>query len=314
MNVLITGASGFLGSHLCSVLQRDQHITLTACVRKRSSAAVGRAVEISSIDSATDWKCALEGQDVVIHTAARAHIMKDEVADPLAEYRRVNVDGTLNLARQAFSGGVKRFIFISSIKVNGEQTPLGQPFSSDDTPSPEDAYGISKWEAELGLRQLVTETGMEVVIIRPPLVYGPGVKGNLASMAKLVARGFPLPLGAVKNQRSLVALDNLVDLIIACVHHPAAANQVFLAGDGKDLSTTELLQGVAKAMSAPSRLLPVPTPLLTFFATLIGKKAIADRLFGSLQVDITKTRDFLGWTPPITVEEGLRRCFESDMK
>ena len=314
MNVLVTGASGFLGSHLCSVLQRDQHITLTACVRKGSSANVGCAVEISSIDSATDWKRALEGRDVVIHTAARAHIMKDEVADPLAEYRKVNVDGTLNLARQAFSAGVKRFIFISSIKVDGEQTPLGQPFTADDTPSPEDAYGISKYEAEQGLQELAKETGMEVVIIRPPLVYGPGVKGNFASMIKLVAKGLPLPLGAVKNQRSLVALDNLVDLIITCIHHPAAANQVFLAGDGRDLSTTELLQGVAKAMSVPSRLLPVPTPILTFFATLLGKKAVADRLFGSLQVDISKTRDLLGWTPPISVEEGLRRCFESDLK
>ena len=314
MNVLVTGASGFLGSRLCSVLQRDQHITLTACVRKGSSAAVGRAVEISSIDSATDWKRALEGQEVVIHTAARAHIMKDEVADSLEEYKKVNVDGTLNLARQAFSAGVERFIFISSIKVNGEQTPLSQSFTAEDTPSPEDAYGISKWEAEQGLRQLATEIGMDVVIIRPPLVYGPGVKGNFASMAKLVAGGLPLPLGAVKNQRSLVSLDNLVDLIITCIHHPAAANQVFLAGDGRDLSTTELLQGVAKAMSVPSRLLPVPTPLLTLLATLVGKKKIADRLFGSLQVDITKTRDLLGWTPPVSVEEGLRRCFESDLK
>jgi nucleoside-diphosphate-sugar epimerase len=246
----------------------------------------------------------------VIHAAARAHIMKDEVADPLAEYRRVNVDGTLNLARQAAAAGVKRFIFISSIKVNGEQTPLGQPFTADDTPAPEDAYGISKWEAEQGLQQLATETGMEVVIIRPPLVYGPGVKGNFASMIKLVAKGLPFPLGAIHNQRSLVAVDNLVDLIITCIDHPVAANQVFLAGDGQDLSTTELLRGVAKAMGKPARLIPVPSSLLMLGATLLGKKAVAQRLLGSLQVDIAKARNLLGWEPPVSVEEGLERCFE----
>ena len=201
--------------------------------------------------------------------------LKDEVADPLAEYRRVNVDGTLNFARQAVAAGVKRFIFISSIKVNGEQTALGQPFTADDTPAPDDAYGISKLEAELGLQQLASETGLEVVIIRPPLVYGPGVKGNFASMIKLVSKGLPLPLGAINNQRSLVALDNLVDLIITCIDHPAAANQVFLAGDGQDLSTTELLKGVAQVMGVPSRLIPVPASLLLLGATLLGKKAMA---------------------------------------
>jgi nucleoside-diphosphate-sugar epimerase len=258
----------------------------------------------------TDWSTALTNQQVVIHAAARAHIMKDEVADPLAEYRRVNVDGTLNLARQAAAAGVKRFIFISSIKVNGEQTPLGQPFTADDTPAPEDAYGMSKWEAEQGLQQLASETGMEVVIIRPPLVYGPGVKGNFASMTKLVAKGLPLPLGAIHNQRSLVALDNLVDLIITCIDHPAAANQVFLAGDGQDLSTTELLRAVARAMGKPSRLIPVPSSLLMLGATLLGKKAVAQRLLGSLQVDIAKARNLLGWEPPVSVEEGLKRCFK----
>lgn len=311
MNVLVTGASGFLGSHLCSALQRDQHITLTACVRKGSSAAVGRAVEISSIDSATDWKFALEGQDVVIHTAARAHFMKDKVVDPLEEYRKVNVEGTLNLARQAFSAGAKRFVFISSIKVNGEATSVNRPYKSGDTPAPEDAYGVSKFEAEQSLRKLAIETSKEVVIIRPPLVYGPGVKGNFASMISLVAKGLPLPLGAVKNQRSLVALDNLVDLIITCIDHPAAANEVFLAGDGQDLSTTELLQGVARAIGKPPRLIPVPASFLMLGATLLGRKAVAQRLLGSLQVDISKACDLLGWEPPISVEEGLRRCFQS---
>ena len=266
------------------------------------------------MDKTPDYEDCLKGVECIVHAAARAHIMKDEVADPLAEYRRINVDGTLNLARQAVDAGVKRFIFISSIKVNGEQTPLGQPFTPDDTPAPEDAYGISKWEAEQGLQNLASETGIEIVIIRPPLVYGPGVKGNFASIMKLVAKGLPLPLGAINNQRSLVALDNLVDLIITCIDHPAAANQVFLAGDGQDLSTTELLHGVAKAMDKPSRLIPIPASLLMLGATLLGQKTVAQRLLGSLQVDISKARHILGWEPPITVEEGLRRCFEFQAK
>jgi nucleoside-diphosphate-sugar epimerase len=251
----------------------------------------------------------LASQGVVIHTAARAHIMKDEVPDPLAEYRKVNVDGTLNLARQAAEAGVRRFVFISSIKVNGEQTPVNQPFTAEDASAPEDAYGVSKMEAEQGLQALAAETGMEVVIIRPPLVYGPGVKGNFASMIKLVEKGLPLPLGAIHNKRSLVALDNLVGLIITCIDHPAAANQAFLAGDGEDRSTTELLQGVARAMGKPSRLVPVPAGLLMFGATVLGKKAMAQRLLGSLQVDISKARNLLGWQPPLSVEEGLKHCF-----
>jgi nucleoside-diphosphate-sugar epimerase len=257
----------------------------------------------------TCWSTALVNQEVVIHTAARAHIMKDEVSDPLAEYRKVNVDGTLNLARQASEAGVRRFVFISSIKVNGEQTPLHQPFTPEDAPAPEDAYGISKMEAEQGLRELATETGMEVIIIRSPLVYGLGAKGNFASMTKLVGKGLPLPLGAVHNQRSLVALDNLVDLIITCIEHPSAVNQTFLVSDGEDISTTQLLQGVAQAMGKPSRLIPVPASLLQLAATLLGKKAVSQRLLGSLQVDISHTQKRLDWTPPFSVKQGLQRCF-----
>ena len=267
---------------------------------------------IPSFNNNSNWSEHLDNIHVVIHLAARTYIMKDEAAHPLAEYRRVNVEGTINLARQAAAAGVRRFIFISSIKVNGEETPLGQPFTADNEPSPEDAYGISKWEAEQGLKQLAVETGMELVIIRPPMVYGLGVKGNFASMIKLLAKGLPLPLGTVHNKRSLVAVDNLVDLIITCIDHPAAANQVFLAGDGQDLSTSELLLGVATAMSAPSRLFPVPSFILIFAATVLGKRQVAQRLFGSLQVDITKTRDLLGWSPPISIDEGLRRCFDSN--
>lgn len=309
MNLLLTGATGFLGAPLARNLSKSAQYELTCAVRRKARRECGRTVLIDGLDMNTDWSSALAGQDVVIHTAARAHIMKDEVPDPLVEYRKINVDGTLNLARQAIEAGVRRFVFVSSIKVNGEQTPLNQSFTAKDTPAPEDAYGVSKMEAEQGLQALAAETGMEVVIIRPPLVYGPGVKGNFASMIKLVEKGLPLPLGAIDNKRSLVALDNLIDLIITCIDHPAAANQVFLAGDGEDLSTTELLLGVAKAMGKPSRLVPVPAGLLMFGATVLGKKAMAQRLLGSLQVDISKAHDLLGWQPPLSVEEGLKHCF-----
>jgi nucleoside-diphosphate-sugar epimerase len=309
MNLLLTGANGFLGSRLAVTLNAKPYVRLTAAVRRSVQLSAMNVVEVQSLDANTDWSDAVTEQQVVIHTAARAHIMKNEAADPLVEYRRVNVDGTLNLARQAVDAGVTRFIFISSIKVNGEQTTCGGVYKAEDLPVPEDAYGISKYEAEQGLLQIAANTGLEVVIIRPPLVYGPGVKGNFFSMMRVVKKGFPLPLGAVHNKRSLVALDNLVDLIITCIDHPAAANQVFLAGDGEDLSTTELLRGVAKAAGVLSRLIPVPAAVLMFGASLLGKKEMAQRLLGSLQVDISKARDLLGWTPPLSVEEGLRRCF-----
>lgn len=310
-NILVTGATGFVGQSLLRQLLKREQFKVTAALRSDANFEICRMQIVGDFADNTDWSAALTDQQVVIHAAARAHIMKDEVTEPLAEYRKVNVEGTLNLARQAAAAGVKRFVFISSIKVNGEQTPLGKPFIADDVVAPEDAYGISKWEAEQSLQQLAAETGMEVVIIRPPLVYGPSVKGNFANMIKLVEKGLPLPLGAIHNQRSLVALDNLVDLIIICIDHPAAANQVFLAGDGEDVSTTELLRGVAKAMGKPSRLIPVPAGLLQLGATMLGKKAVAQRLLGSLQVDITKAQQLLGWTPPLTVEQGLQRCFET---
>lgn len=310
-NILVTGATGFVGQSLLRQLLKREQFKVTAALRSDANFEICRMQIVGDFADNTDWSAALTDQQVVIHAAARAHIMKDEVTDPLAEYRKVNVEGTLNLARQAAAAGVKRFVFISSIKVNGEQTPLGKPFVANNAGAPEDAYGISKWEAEQSLQQLAAETGMEVVIIRPPLVYGPSVKGNFANMIKLVEKGLPLPLGAIHNQRSLVALDNLVDLIIICIDHPAAANQVFLAGDGEDVSTTELLRGVAKAMGKPSRLIPVPAGLLQLGATMLGKKAVAQRLLGSLQVDITKAQQLLGWTPPLTVEQGLQRCFET---
>lgn len=312
--VLVTGASGFVGRSLMFALNQNDNVDCMGAVRTQPISVTSKynLVDVGELNVTTDWSSALLDIDVVIHCAARAHIMNDEVMEPLIEYRRVNVDGTLNLARQAATSGVKRFVFISSIKVNGEQTKLGLPFTADDEPIPEDDYGVSKLEAEQGLRLIAQETGMEVVIIRPPLVYGKNVKGNFANMIHLVSKSLPLPLGAIHNQRSLVALDNLVDLIITCIDHPAAANQVFLASDDDDISTTELLRGVANAIGKPSRLIPVPAALLQLGATMLGKKAMAQRLLGSLQVDITKNRELLDWTPPITVEEGLKRCFVNE--
>ena len=255
-----------------------------------------------------DWSDALIGVSVVVHCAARVHVMNDESADPLEEFRRVNVHGTLRLASQAAAAGAKRFVFLSSIKVNGEQTQFGEPFTADQQPNPGDPYGVSKMEAEVGLRALAWETGMEVVIIRPPLVYGPGVKANFLTMMRWLRRGLPLPLGAVTgNRRSLVALDNLIDLIVTCIDHPAAANQIFLVSDRESLSTDALLRRMGVALGRPARLIPVPVSLLQLGATLLGKSAVAQRLCGSLEIDMSKTRELLGWVPPVSADEGFRR-------
>lgn len=304
--VVVTGANGFVGCHLVDTLSR-RGFDFLALSRASCAADYPRLV-IRSLGDVEAIKAALSGYSVVIHTAARAHVMQDSVSDPIAEYRRVNTQITLDLAKAAVAVGVRRFIFISSIKVHGEKTALGSPCRASDAPMPDEPYGMSKLEAEQGLMKLAGETGLEVVIIRPPLVYGPGVKGNFASLITLMGKGLPLPLGAIHNKRSLISIDNLVDLIIRCIDHPAAANQVFLAGDGEDLSTTELLRGLAEAIGRPARLIPVPAGLLSLCATLLGKRAVAQRLLGSLQVDISKTRELLGWEPPISVKEGLRRC------
>lgn len=312
--VLVTGASGFVGSQLVAHLRANSRHLVRAAVRRASQDVNIDCFAVGAIDSQTDWSEALTGQDVVIHAAARVSVMQDEASDPLSAFREVNAAGTENLARQAAQRGVRRFIFLSSIKVNGEHTSPGVPFSADDRPAPEDAYGISKREAEDALKQVSKETGMEIVIVRPPLVYGPGVKGNFASMVKLVDKGWPLPLGATKNRRSFVALDNLIDLIVTCVDHPAAANQSFLVSDGEDLSTSELFRQVAEALNKPARLVPVPVVLLEVGARLLGKKAIAQRLLGSLEIDLSKTITVLDWKPPISVSEGLKRCCENGRK
>lgn len=311
MTVLLTGASGFVGKAVLKTAQQ-RSLKIRPVFRSMDSAkGHPEAVLVSGLDGAADWSQALKGVDVVIHAAARAHIMREEALDPLAEYRRVNVEGTLNLARQAAAAGVRRFVFISSIKVNGEATALGRPFTADDAPAPEDAYGLSKAEAEAQLQQVAQETGMEVTIIRPPLIYGPGVKGNFASLVRWVHRGLPLPLGGVThNRRSLVGLDNLVDLILVCADHPKAANQTFLISDGEDLSTTELLKRIGKALKQPACLLWVPAGAISFMAGLVGKKVISQRLLGSLQVDVHKTCELLDWKPSVAVDEGLRRAVE----
>lgn len=308
--ILVTGATGFVGSRLVERLAREKK-SVIACVRQRNKISSNTITTIiDDLTESTDWTSALSGIEAVIHSAARVHVMNDLSADPLVEFRRVNVEGTLNLARQAAKNGVQRFIFISSIKVNGEGTELGKPYTADDTPAPSDPYGISKQEAEQGLLRLAAETGMEVVIIRPVLVYGPGVKANFLSMMKWLNKGIPLPLGAIHNKRSLVALDNLVDLIVTCLHHPGAANQIFLVSDGEDISTSDLLRRMGTALDKPARLLPIPASWLNLAAILVGKRNVAQRLCGSLQVDISKTRQLLGWQPPLTVDQGLKRAAE----
>lgn len=306
--ILLTGATGFVGSaFLQDCLAKN--IACTAAVRSHSakfSTQVPQAV-VGDLSATQNWSQALQGVDVVVHCAARAHVMKDAAQDPLCVYREANTHATLNLARQAAQAGVKRFVFISSIKVNGEWTEQGKPFTPDDTHIPTDPYGISKYEAEQGLKQIAQQTGLEVVVIRPPLIYGKGVKGNFASMLRWIQKGVPLPLGAVHNQRSLVALDNLVSFMQLCCVHPQAANQTFLIADGEDVSTTQLLQRVATAYGVTARLLPIPVGLMTLAARVLGKGAVANRLFGNLQVDSRKARELLGWKPVVTMEDQLAK-------
>lgn len=305
--VLLTGASGFVGKAVLEeLLARD--FSVVAALRNAPGDLDPRAAvsRFEALDGSTNWAAALAGVRTVIHSAARVHVMNDTETDPLAAFRKVNVEGTVNLARQAVQAGASRFVFISSIKVNGEGTVKGRPYGADDTPAPADPYGVSKMEAEQALRSLASETGLEVVIVRPVLVYGPGVKANFLAMMRWLDKGVPLPFGAIDNRRSLVALGNLADLVVTCVDHPAAANQTFLVSDGEDLSTSGLLHRMASALGRPARLLPVPSSLLELGAGLLGKRSLSQRLCGSLQVDIEKTRSLLGWKPPISVDDALR--------
>ena len=311
MKILVTGASGFMARTLLSRLAKTDGVEVKTLSRKADCWPEMITCPAQHIFATADFMDLLSGVDVVIHTAARAHILNEEAEDPLAEYRKVNVEYTMNVARQAAASGVKRFIFISSIGVHGISSD--RPFTETDLPAPEEPYSVSKWEAEQGLVELCKNIDMELVIVRPPLMYGPDAPGNFGSLVKWVSSGVPLPLGAIHNRRSLVSLDNLADLIVTCLDHPAAAGRVLLASDDEDVSTTELLRRVAIAMGKPARLVAVPPSLLKAGAQLLGKRKMAKRLLGSLQVDISNTKDLLGWTPPISLDEGLRRCFDDSI-
>lgn len=304
MKLLVTGASGFIGRALCARLSGERGIELTGTVRSlaRTAPPAGRIV-MKEIGPDTRWHDVLDSVEVVVHTAARVHVKNG--AGDLSGYRRVNVDGTLNLARQAAAGGVRRFVFLSSVKVNGDNTQPGEAFRAEDRPAPADAYGRSKHEAEVGLSRLSGEHGMEVVTIRPPLVYGPGVRANFLTLLRWVHRGYPLPFARVSNARSLIALDNLVDLVRLCCEHPAAANAAFMAADGEDVSTAELITRLGAALNRPARLFPVHPKLLRALATAAGRRAQAGKLLGNLQVDARATRERLGWKPIVSMDQAL---------
>jgi len=308
--ILVTGASGFVGHALIDELAA-RGLPVRAASRSHPG-ALPEGVTWSGghlLGPDTDWSDVLQGVSCVVHCAARVHVMKETSDDALQEYRETNVAGTMQLARQAAALGCRRFVFVSSIKVNGEETRPGVPFRADDVPQPADPYGVSKWEAEQELAELARHTDLQTVVVRPPLVYGPGVRANFLSMMRWVKKGMPLPLGSVTgNRRSLVALDNLVDLLALCIAHPAAPGQTFLVSDGHDVSTSELLSQMAAALGVPSRKLPIPPRLLLAAARLTGREAVARRLLGSLQVDISPTCRALGWAPPISMAEGLRRA------
>ncbi|PRA28243.1 UDP-glucose 4-epimerase family protein [Pseudomonas poae] len=305
--VAVTGASGFVGSALIKLLSAHGDFAPLAIYRSAPDRPLQgcETFVCGDLTPDTDFTAALKGVDCVVHCAARVHVMNERASDPMAEFRMANVEATLNLARQAAQSGVRRFVFISSIKVNGEATQPGKPYQADDVPAPGDAYGVSKMEAEEGLRSIAEAAGMSIVIIRPVLVYGPGVKANFFNMMKWLSKGVVLPFGAINNKRSLVSIYNLVDLIRVCLKHPAAANQTFLVSDGEDVSTTQLLKKMAKALRCDARLLPIPSGLLVAAAALLNKKSLSQRLCGNLQVDIQKNRSLLEWTPPMSVEQGF---------
>ena len=312
--VLVTGATGFVGRSLCASLEL-KGVELRIAVRRPPFAmpdkvAPTMSVIVGEIGPNTEWATALGSVDVVIHLAARVHVMHETAGDPLSEFRRVNVAGTEHLAREAASCGVRRLVFLSSVKVNGEAT-ADKPYSEDDEPQPQDPYGISKREAEQALWRVARETGLEIVVIRPPLVYGPGVKGNFLVMTNTLRRGIPLPLGGIENQRSLIYVENLVDAIVLVSTHPLAAGETFLVRDGEDVSTPTLLRTMAAALDVPARVFSVPPAWLRICGKLVGKSQAADRLLGSLSVDDSKIRHMLGWHPPFSLSEGLAKTAAS---
>ena len=304
MFVLVTGASGFVGNAFCAQL-KAQGISYRVVIRHESQISYhSDFILTDSIGGQTDWKKALYGITVVVHIAARVHMMNEISKDPLSEFRRVNVEGSGNLANQAVLAGVNRFIYISSVKVNGEGRNTA--YLESDKPDPQDAYAVSKWEAERGLWAISAETGMQVVILRIPLVYGPGVGANFFQLLKIIDQGWPLPLGGIHNRRSLLYIDNLVNAILCALQHPRAANQLFLLSDGQDASTSQLVTWLAQALIKQTQMFSVPEGLLRSVARLVGKSSAVDRLFGSLYLDSTKIQSELGWSPPFTLQEGLQ--------
>ncbi len=307
MKVLVTGATGFVGHFACPRLLREctevRGTILTSESPYLLSASVTPVV-VPPLESGNDWSGALSGIDVVVHLAARVHVMHDRAENPLAQFLKVNAEGTRQLAQHAVKAGVKRLVFISTIKVNGEES--AHPYAEESPVNPTDPYGISKWEAEQALRQIEAETGLEVVIIRPTLVYGPGVKANFLSMMNAVRHGLPLPLASIANKRSLLYVGNLVDALATCTTHPGAAGKTFLVSDGEDVSTPELIRRTASALGVTPRLFPTPISLMCLAGKITGKSSVIDRITGSLAVDSTKIRRELGWTPPFTMEAGLR--------
>jgi len=307
--ILITGSNGFLASYLVTQLEGKELILLD---RGYMNHHQGHPFYPLEINGSADYSTPLENCETIIHCAARVHIMDDLVEEPLGLYREVNTLGTLNLAKQAVAAGVKRFVFLSSIKVNGESSQTGKPFSSKDPRAAQDDYGISKSEAEEQLLKLAEETGLDVVIIRPTLVYGPGVKANFASLMSLVSKGIPLPFGFINdNQRSLVSVKNLVDLIITCIDHPKATNQIFLVSDDHDVSTSEMVSHMAIVLDKPTWQLPVPKWCYKLAGRLFGKQDVIDRLLGSLQVDISHTKETLNWKPPQSLEDGFKETADA---
>lgn len=308
--ILVTGASGFVGRALTAQLLALGTYDVFAMTRSqpRDPLPGAQYVVMGDLRFQAHWPGDLIGVDCVVHTAARVHVLSDQSKQSLAEFERVNVMATLQLARRAVVAGARRFVFISSIGVNGVTTPANTAFTEEDLPQPHNAYADSKLKAELGLRQVAEQTGLEVVIIRPPLVYGPGVRANFAALMRAVQRGWPLPLGSVRNVRSIVGLDNLVDFIITCINHPQAANQTFLVSDGHDVSSAELVRGLARAAGTQVHLLAVPVWLLQAGARLLHREDVIERLCGSLRVDIGKAHRLLNWAPRISLDEGLRRA------
>ena len=306
MKFLVTGANGFVGQSLCAELVRQGH-EVRAAVRQKSPLLTDvEPIIVGDINEETVWQNALQGVDGVIHLAARVHVMKDTVADPLAEFRRINTKGTEHLARCAVDNGVKRMVYVSSIKVNGEATLADLKFSETDRPAPQDPYGISKWEAEQALRSVADETGLEAVIVRSPLVYGPNVKGNFVQMLNVLAKGFPLPLASINNRRSLVFVGNLANALITCATHPAAVGQTYLVCDDDEISTPDLLRQLAKGMGVSAHLLPCPPVILQLIGHLTGKTQQLERLLGSLRIDGDKMRNDLNWKPPYSLPQGLQ--------